>query len=145
MTIVLTSDHAGYDLKQALAEHLHEAGHTTIVVGAPTDQAYDYPDAADEAVPFILSKQAQYGVFICGTGTGICIRANRHHGVRGAPCTSVELARLAREHNDANVLCLGARTTAPPLAVEILEAFLTTEASHEARHKRRVALLDGNV
>ena len=145
MTIVLTSDHAGYDLKQALAEHINMAGHTTIVVGAPTDQAYDYPDAADEAVPFILSKQAQYGVFICGTGTGICIRANRHHGIRGAACTSAELARLAREHNDANVLCLGARTTALPLAVEILGAFLTTEASHEDRHKRRVTKLDGNV
>jgi ribose 5-phosphate isomerase B len=145
MTIVFSSDHAGYSLRESLVEHAKTAGYETIAVGAPSEDAYDYPDAADEAAKLVLSGTAHFGVFVCGTGIGICIRANRYKGIRGAPCTSVEMAELAREHNDANVLCLGARITPAGLAVEIMDAFLAAPASEVDRHKRRVAKLDGNV
>ena len=145
MTIVFSSDHAGYSLREALVQHAKAAGHETITVGAPSEEAYDYPDAADEAVKHVLSGKARFGVVVCGTGIGICIRANRYKGIRGAPCTSVEMALLAREHNDSNVLCLGGRITPASLAVEIMDAFLAEPASDVDRHKRRVAKLDGNV
>jgi ribose 5-phosphate isomerase B len=145
MTIVLSSDHAGFSLREALAVHARAEGHDTIVVGAPSEEAYDYPDAADEAVKYVIEGNARFGVIACGTGIGICMRANRFKGIRGAPCTSVEMARLAREHNDANVLCLGARITPTDLALEIMDTFLAEPASDVDRHKRRVAKLDGNV
>ncbi len=145
MTIVFSSDHAGFALREALAKHAEDSGHETFTVGAPSEDAYDYPDAADEAVRYVLDARARFGVFVCGTGIGICMRANRYRGIRGAPCTSVDMARLAREHNDANVLCLGARITQTDLAIEIMDAFLAGSASDVDRHKRRVAQLDGNV
>jgi ribose 5-phosphate isomerase B len=145
MRLVLTSDHAGYELREALAEHGRSLGHEVLVVGAPSPAAYDYPDAADEGAAVLLAGKADFGVFICGSGVGICIRANRHKGIRGAPCTTVESARLARDHNDANVLCLGQRTTTLELAAQIMEAFIAAPTSPEERHKRRVLKLDGNV
>ena len=145
MTIVFSSDHAGFDLRRALADHASAQGHEAIEVGAHSTEAYDYPDAADEAVKYVLGGTARFGVFVCGTGIGICMRANRYRGIRGAPCTSVEAAKLAREHNDANVLCLGARITPEPDALAIMDAFLAEPASTVDRHKRRVAKLDGNV
>ncbi len=143
MRLVFASDHAGYALRRHLVERAIAQGHDVTEVGAPSDDAYDYPDAADEGVKALPG--ADFGVFICGSGIGICIRANRHPGVRGAPVTNVEAARLAREHNDANVLCLGQRTTPPDLAERILDAFLAEPASQEERHLRRVRKLDGNV
>jgi ribose 5-phosphate isomerase B len=144
MTIVLAADHAGFALRQHLAEFVRNRGDEAIEVGAPSEEPFDYPDAADDAVGYVLDGRARFGVFVCGTGIGICMRANRYKGIRGAPCTSVQMALLAREHNDANVLCLGARITADSLAVQILEAFLSEPASEVERHKRRVAKLDGN-
>jgi ribose 5-phosphate isomerase B len=144
MTIVLASDHAGFTLRSHLAEFVRNKGDEAIEVGARSEEPYDYPDAADEAVAYVLDGRARFGVFVCGTGIGICMRANRYKGIRGAPCTSVQMALLAREHNDANVLCLGARLTPDSLAVQILEAFLSEPASDVERHKRRVAKLDGN-
>jgi ribose 5-phosphate isomerase B len=145
MRLVFTSDHAGYALREDLAAHAKRSGHEVAIVGAPSEDAYDYPDAADEAVRVLLSKEADFGVFVCGTGIGICMRANRYRGIRGAPCCSVESAKLAREHNDANVLCIGARITPTEQALQILDAFLTVPASDAERHQRRVAKLDGNV
>jgi ribose 5-phosphate isomerase B len=144
MTIVLASDHAGFTLRRHLAEFICDGGNEAIEVGATSEEPFDYPDAADEAVAYVLDGRARFGVFVCGTGIGICMRANRYKGIRGAPCTSVQMALLAREHNDANVLCLGARITPDSLAVQILEAFLSEPASEVERHKRRVAKLDGN-
>jgi ribose 5-phosphate isomerase B len=145
MTVVFSSDHAGFALKQRLAAHARDAGLEVIVVGAPSEEPYDYPDAADEGAAKILSGEAQFGVFICGSGVGICMRANRHRGIRGAPVTTVEAAQLTREHNDANVLCFGQRTIDPDDAVRIMDAFLREPSSPEERHKRRVAKIDGNV
>lgn len=144
MKLVFSSDHAGYVMRESLAAEARALGHEVTVVGAPSEEPFDYPDAADEAVRLVLSGEARFGVLVCGTGIGICIRANRHKGIRGAPCCSVEAARLAREHNDANVLCLGARITPPELALDMLKTFLSEPASDVERHKRRVAKLDGN-
>lgn len=144
MTVVFTSDHAGYQLRESLAAHARHQGYEVIVVGAPSEEAYDYPDAADEGVEVITSGRAEFGVFVCGSGVGICIRANRHKGIRGAPVCTVEAAKLTREHNNANVLCFGQRTIDPALAAEVMDAFLTAPTSQEERHKRRVSKLDGN-
>ena len=144
MKIVLTSDHAGYALKTKLASWASENGHEVTVVGAPDVEAYDYPDAADEACDDILAGQSQFGVFVCGTGTGICMRANRHRGIRAAHCVSPEMARLAREHNHANVLCLGQSVTDEQTAVEILKRFLSEPEDTAERRIRRVQKLDGN-
>jgi len=142
MTIGLVSDHAGFHLRQHLAQRLHEKGHTVTEVGAPSEAPYDYPFAADLLVPMILDGQVELGVLICGTGIGISIRANRHPGIRAAVCTSPLMAELARRHNHANVLALGARTSTPTEADAILDAFLSTPEDHDERHDRRVMQLD---
>lgn len=142
VTVVFTSDHAGYRLRRRLADKAKEIGVTVIEVGAPGEDSYDYPRAADEGVPMILSGQATFGVFICGSGIGICMRANRHPGIRAANCWSEESAKLARLHNNANVLCLGERLIEGPLAEKIMVAFLEGENDSAERHSRRVGMLD---
>lgn len=144
MTIVFASDHAGLHLRRTLEERARALGHGTVSVGAQSEEAYDYPDAADEGVQVLLSGQAEFGVFVCGSGTGICIRANRFAGIRAANCTTVEQARLARQHNHANVLCLGERLVPTEIALEAMEAFLTEPEDTAPRHERRVLKLDGN-
>jgi ribose 5-phosphate isomerase B len=106
------------------------------------EQAYDYPDAAAELCERLLRGEADFGVLICGTGVGMGIAANRFKGIRAAPVCSAEVARLTRQHNHANVLCLGARLIDADLAMEIFDAFLAEPASDEARHQRRVAKMD---
>ena len=145
MTVVFSSDHAGFQLRERLAAHARENGYEVIVVGAPSEDAYDYPDAADEGVAVIKRGEAEFGVFVCGSGVGICMRANRHLGIRGAPVTTVEAAKLTREHNNANVICFGQRTIDPEVAIDVMDAFLAAPTSGEDRHKRRVGKLDGNV
>lgn len=145
MTIGLASDHAGYALRQFLAERLRRRGDHVQEVGATSQAPYDYPSAADLLVPKILQGEVDLGVVICGTGIGISIRANRHPGIRAAVCTSSEMATLARQHNHANVLALGARTTNAEQAWGILEAFLTTPLDEGERHVRRISLLDEPV
>jgi len=141
MKIVLASDHAGFDRRQALAEFLRLEGHETVERGAMSTDSYDYPSAADAAVPDILAHQADFGVFVCGTGIGVSIRANRYPGIRAALCCTTESAALAREHNDANVLCIGARTMTEELSVAILSVFINTGPSREHRHLARVEKL----
>lgn len=125
--------------------HARGQGHHTICVGATDESPYDYPDAADLACAQVLGGEAEMGVLVCGSGIGVCIRANRHMGIRAADCSSVEMAAMAREHNHANVLCLGQRTMSEAAATTIMEAFLAGQESAEERHKRRVQKLDGNV
>ena len=143
MKIVLASDHAALDLRQYLVGKLNEAGHHTVEVGAMDATAYDYPDAADELVKAL--NQHDLGVVICGTGIGIGIRANRHPGVRAALCTTEYMAEMAREHNDANVLALGARVLGTEQAWAILQAFMRGKASTVPRHMARVAKLDADL
>lgn len=142
MRLVFGSDHAGFALRKLLVAHAEKSGHTAQEVGAASEDPYDYPDAADELAPIILNGEADLGILVCGSGIGICIRANRHPGVRAANCWNEESARMARLHNHANVLCLGQRLTEAGLAPRILDAFLEGSEDHAERHERRVRELD---
>ncbi len=143
--IATGSDHAGYGLRVALEQLLTEKGLEFSSYGAMSLDAYDYPDASDAVCKAVLNGAARFGMLICGTGIGVSIRANRYVGIRAALCTSVEMAELARAHNHANVLCMGARTTEEALAESILMAFLEGHEDHAPRHENRVAKLDGNL
>ena len=145
MTVAFGSDHAGFHLREALILVAEANNHHVIRYGATGDSPYDYPDASDGVARSVLSGEAVQGVLICGTGIGVSIRANRYIGIRAAVCCSVETAELARAHNHANVLCLGARTTPVDLATSILLAFWESPEDHDERHDRRVRKLDGNV
>lgn len=136
-TIAIAADHAGFDLKSVLVDELRKAGHTVIDLGTNSADSVDYPDFADAVAKAIKAKQAERGVLVCGTGIGISIAANRHKGVRAALCRDSTDARLAREHNDANVLVLGGRTTGVETARDCLKSFLSTAFSG-GRHVRRV-------
>ena len=139
-TIAIAADHAGLPLKAALAEVLERRGLRVLDLGTTSDASVDYPDFAEALVRRIEAGEAERGVLICGTGIGMSIAANRHRAVRAAVCRDAESARLARQHNDANVLCLGARLTGADEAQACLEAFLDT-AFEGGRHARRVAKL----
>jgi len=142
MRIALGSDHAGYDLKSELAKALTGWGHETLDLG--TDNAtdsVDYPDFGVAVGRRVASGECDLGVGVCGTGIGISIAANKVPGVRAAVAHDVTSARLAREHNHANVLCLGARLTGSVVAREALEAWLRATPG-EGRHLARIVKLD---
>ena len=136
--IAIAADHAGLPLKAALAEMLERRGLRVLDLGTKDEASVDYPDFAESLARRLESGEAQRGVLICGSGIGMSIAANRHRAVRAALCRDVESARLARQHNDANVLCLGARLTPVEDAKACLEAFLETPFEG-GRHARRVA------
>jgi len=142
MTIIFGSDHAGFMLRRILSSRAIDQGHAVNEVGAMDEQPYDYPDAAAELCERLLRGEADFGVLICGTGVGMAIAANRFKGIRAAPVCNAEVAKLTRQHNHANVLCLGARLIDPDLAMEIFDAFLAEPSSDESRHQRRVAKMD---
>ncbi|MFQ5773913.1 MAG: ribose 5-phosphate isomerase B [Kiloniellaceae bacterium] len=138
--VAVASDHAGYELKSALVEELRALGHEVLDLGAHGRESVDYPDFGRAVAEAIVSGKAERGVAICGTGIGISIAANRHPGVRAAVCHDETSARLAREHNDANVLALGARLIGTEVAKDCLKTFLTTGFAC-GRHVPRVAKL----
>ena len=139
--IPIGSDHAGVILKQRLVEELRALGFEPDDVGTHSDQSVDYPDYAHVVARRVSDGNARRGVLLCGTGLGMSYAANRHAGVRAAVAWSPEVARLAREHNDANVLVLPARFLDEPAGVEILRAWLTTPFEG-GRHARRVAAIE---
>lgn len=120
MDIVVVSDHAGYELKESVKEYLTSLGHNVIDCGTNSKDSVDYPDFADAAAKKIVNGEAERGVFICGTGIGISIAANRHKGIRAALCSDIYSTRLSRQHNNANVLAMGANIVALPLAKEMI-------------------------
>jgi ribose 5-phosphate isomerase B len=140
-TVAIASDHAGFDLKSILAETLRNRGLTVLDLGAgnATDSV-DYPDFGRAAAEVVAGGKADLGVIVCGSGIGISIAANRVPGCRAALCHDVTTARLSRQHNDANVLALGARITGPGVAQDCLEAFLETPFEG-GRHQRRIEKL----
>jgi len=142
--IAIASDHAGYDLKAVLAEELAALGYEVIDLGTDGRDSVDYPDFAKALIKAVIEGRADIGVLVCGTGIGISIAANRHPGIRAAVCHNETTARLARAHNDANVLALGARIVGIEVAKDCLKAFLTTEFAG-GRHERRVAKLADSV
>jgi ribose 5-phosphate isomerase B len=139
-TIAIAADHAGYALKSKLLAELEVLGCLGLDLGTSSGASVDYPDFADAVARAIESGQVARGVLVCGTGIGMAMAANRHRGVRAAVCHDVTSARLARRHNDANVLALGARLTGEEVAKDCLAAFLET-AFEGGRHARRVAKL----
>lgn len=137
MRILIASDHAGFDLKALLVGHARDEGHDVLDLGTATPASVDYPDFAHDLAHRLLAGEGERGVLICGTGIGMSITANRHRGVRAALCHDAFTAELARRHNDANVLCMGGRTTGPGVAVQMLDIFLATPFEG-GRHQRRV-------
>ena len=141
MTIAIGSDHAGFNHKEALKQVLIDLGHDVLDVGTDTPDRVDYPDFGVKAAKLVADGNAEYGVLVCGSGIGISIAANKIKGVRAANITSVEMARLARQHNNANMVAVGERITPIDLATDIIKEFITTDFE-EGRHTGRVAKLD---
>jgi ribose 5-phosphate isomerase B len=139
-TVVLASDHAGVELKQQLRAVIESRGLEVLDLGADDTGSVDYPDKADALAAALADGRAGRGVLVCGTGIGISIAANRHRHVRAALCHDVTTARLSRQHNDANVLALGARIVGADVARECLEAFLDTPFEG-GRHALRIRKL----
>lgn len=137
MKIAFGADHAGYELARSLEAVAQELGHHTSWHGADGTGAFDYPDAAREAACEVAEGRAQAAVLVCGTGIGMSIAANRDPRIRAAVCWSAETARLAREHNGANVLCLGSRLLGFPEAREAFQTFLEASEDDSDRHARR--------
>jgi ribose 5-phosphate isomerase B len=140
--VALVADHAGFELKQRLGATLAEQGHTVLDLGPDSADPVDYPDMAEVLAAALRDGRAERGVAVCGTGIGIGMALNRHPWVRAAVCCDVTAARLARAHNDANVLALGARLIGAEVARDCLSAFLSTSFAG-GRHERRVAKLVG--
>jgi ribose 5-phosphate isomerase B len=142
--ILIASDHAGFELKALLVGHARDKGHEVLDLGTTSPASVDYPDFAHLLAHRLLAGEGILGVLICGTGIGMAIAANRHRGVRAALCHDAFTAELARRHNDANVLCMGGRTTGPGVAVQILDIFLATPFEG-GRHRRRVDKIEEPV
>lgn len=134
----VASDHAGIELKRSLVQELERRGLTVRDLGTTTSDSCDYPDFAHALAAAIEAGEVDSGLLVCGTGVGMSIAANRHTGVRAVVCSEPLSARMSRRHNDANVLCLGARVIGPDTAVDILDAFLGA-AFEGGRHQKRVA------
>jgi ribose 5-phosphate isomerase B len=135
--IAVGSDHAGFKAKESLVARLRKAGHQVADVGAVSEESVDYPDFAFKVADRVARGASRRGVLVCGTGIGMCISANKVGGVRAAVVWSPETARLAAEHNDANVLCLSARLFNDRQRFAMLDAWLSTPFAG-GRHKRRV-------
>ena len=147
-TIFIGSDHAGFALKKEFTEYLTSFGHKVVAMGSSDGTSCDYPPTAQELCKALLQHKASglagFGILICGTGIGMSITANRIVGIRAALCTHEFHAKAARQHNDANVLCLGERVTGIGIAVSILDIFMSTEFEG-GRHLRRLDMIDASV
>jgi ribose 5-phosphate isomerase B len=139
--IPVGADHAGYAMKERLVSELRRLGYEPLDLGTHSTESTDYPDYAHQVAARVEHHDAERGVLLCGTGLGMAYAANRHPGVRAAVAWSPEVARLAREHNDANVLVLPARFVSPEDGLEILRTWLATEFAG-GRHARRIAKID---
>ena len=135
--ILIAADHGGFDLKEDIKAFTFHQNIEWIDLGTHSNESVDYPEYGNKMAQAIGERQAGTGIIICGTGIGISIAANRHSHIRAALCTSTDMAKLAREHNDANVLALGARITPKDTALNIVQTFLDT-AFEGGRHARRV-------
>ncbi len=139
--IIIGCDHGGYNLKEFIKSELDKKGIPYTDIGTKRSESVDYPNYGAKVACVIAHGEYQRGILICGTGIGISITANRFKGIRAALCCSVEMARLAREHNNANILVLGGRTTNEGDAAAILDTWLKTPFEG-GRHERRINLID---
>jgi len=136
MKIIIGSDHAGFEMKEALKEWLQNTSLTLEDVGCHSDQSVDYPDYA-HVVAHKVESEDSVGILLCGSANGVCITANKHQGIRAALCWNSEIATLARQHNDANIVCIPARFISLEQAKDIVHHFLNT-AFEGGRHQNRV-------
>jgi ribose 5-phosphate isomerase B len=142
MRIAIGADHAGFEMKRDLAGYLAQAGHEVTDLGTHTAAAVDYPDFAEAVAQAIRNGQADRGIMVCGSGAGAAVAACKFPGVRASVCHDAYTARQAVEHDDLNVLCLGARVIGPALARTLVDAFLAASFSGEERHMGRLAKID---
>jgi ribose 5-phosphate isomerase B len=138
MRIAVAADHAGFEMKRDLAAALRAQGHDVLDLGTHSSAAVDYPDCAEAVATALRDRRADRGLIVCGSGAGVSIAANKFPGVRAAVCHDCYTARQAVEHDDMNVLCLGARVIGPALAGDLVAVFLAATFSGEARHQRRL-------
>lgn len=137
MKIALGTDHAGYDFKEAVQAFLKEQGHEVQDLGTYNKDSCDYPDYAERVCKYVVQGSAPFGILVCGSGIGMSIAANKIHGVRAALCHDLYTARMARSHNDANILVLPSRLIAPTISYEMIQLFLNTPFEG-GRHAGRV-------
>ena len=140
--IAIGCDHGALDLKNQLKEHLDKKGVAYKDFGCNTNESCDYPIYAHKVTDAVLSGECGLGILLCGTGIGMSIAANKVKGIRAALCGDRFSAQVTREHNDSNVLCIGARVVGSELALRIVDTFLGAEFSQSERHKRRIAMLE---
>lgn len=138
MIIGLGADHAGYHLKNVVRSYLQQQGIAVRDFGTHSDSPCDYPDFAHMVASAVAQQECDLGILICGTGVGMCMSANKVIGIRAASAYEPVTARLSRQHNDANVLCMGGRIVGAELAIDIVRAFLDANFVNEERHARRV-------
>ncbi len=141
LTIAIGCDHAGVEYKNAIKTHLESIGIKMIDKGTNTVDSVDYPDYAHPVASTVESNEANFGILICGSANGVCITANKHAGIRAALCWCKDVAELARQHNDANVICLPARFISIEEAISFTDAFLHTPFEG-GRHQNRVEKID---
>ena len=139
MKVGISNDHSAVELKNSVMSHLKEKGYEVVNYGTDSTESYDYPLAGSVLAKAIQNKEVDLGIAICGTGVGISIACNKHKGIRACCCSEATSARLTREHNDANIICFGARIVSTELANDIVDTFLTSPFSNGERHKRRIA------
>lgn len=137
MKIAIAADHGGFELKGVIIDHLAKKGYDVLNLGTDSAESVDYSDYAEKCAAAVLSGDVSFGIVVCGTGIGISIAANKINGIRCALCHSPETAALAKQHNNANIISLGGRTTTDETALAIVDAYM--EAEFEGgRHQRRV-------
>lgn len=144
MIISIASDHAGYDLKEIIKNYFDMNGITYTDFGTHSTESVDYPIYAKKVCASIQTGESDFGVLVCGTGIGMCISANKQRNIRAACCHDTYSAKMARLHNDANVITLGSRVIGPGLAVDIVKKFLSTDFEG-GRHSARVNMYDDLV
>jgi ribose 5-phosphate isomerase B len=142
MRIAIGADHAGFEMKRDLAGYLAQQGHELTDYGTHSSAPVDYPDIAEAVVTALRNGQSDRGILVCGSGAGVSVAASKFPGIRAAMCHDTYTARQAVEHDDVNVLCLGARVIGPALARTLADAFLTATFSAEERYVRRLAKVD---
>ena len=140
-TIVLGADHGGFELKNKIKTHLENSGYAVIDVGTNSPESCDYPIFASRLCTKIQNNEAELGILVCGTGIGMSMAANKHKGIRAACCSDTFSARLTRLHNNANVLCIGARVVGEGLGIDLVEAFINAEFEGD-RHIKRLSLIE---
>jgi ribose 5-phosphate isomerase B len=138
MRLALAADHAGFQMKDELVSHLTRKGHEVLDLGTNSPEAVDYPDAAEAVGLALREGRATRGIIVCGSGAGVSMAANKMPGIRASVCHDCYTAHQAVEHDDLNVLCLGARVVGMALASDIVDTFVAAEFSGEPRHARRL-------